>query len=473
MSRFEDLGLIEPLLRAVKEEGYDTPTPIQQRTIKPVAEGKDLLGVAQTGTGKTAAFALPILQRLQAVPVPNPRHVRVLVLSPTRELASQIGDSFARYGRHLHFRHTVIFGGVGQNPQTTALRHGVDIVIATPGRLIDLIEQGYAKLEKVGIFVLDEADRMLDMGFIHDVRRVIGKLPKQRQTLFFSATMPMEIQALSKDILTNPVRIEVTPPATTVEKISQSLYHVDRHGKFGLLRKLLQDPGLKRTLVFTRTKRGANKLAEQLNAAFVKADAIHGNKAQSARERALENFKRGLSRVLVATDIAARGIDVDGVTHVVNYDMPDVPENYVHRIGRTARAGAEGSAIAFCSPEEREELRAVERLIRLRIPVKPVPAGIPHPAPEQPKQYTPPPTPGAHGHAVHRSPQPHQPHQPNHRPHVSPASPAHAAPHPAGQRPAPAAAQGQAPAPQAHAPHPMSPSRPPVPRRIAWRKHRR
>ncbi len=244
---------------------------------------------------------------------------------------------------------------------------------------------------------------------------------------------------------------------------------MDRHGKFGLLRKLLQDPGLKRTLVFTRTKRGANKLAEQLNAAFVKADAIHGNKAQSARERALENFKRGLSRVLVATDIAARGIDVDGVTHVVNYDMPDVPENYVHRIGRTARAGAEGNAIAFCSPEEREELRAVERLIRLRIPVKPVPAGIAHPAPEQPKQYVPPPTPGAHGHAPHRPPQ----HSPNHRPHVSPAPQAQAAPHAAGERPTPPAAPGQATAPHAHAPHPTSPSRPPVPRRIAWRKHRR
>ncbi len=473
MSRFEDLGLIEPLLRAVKEEGYDTPTPIQQRTIKPVAEGKDLLGVAQTGTGKTAAFALPILQRLQSVPVPSPRHVRVLVLSPTLELASQIGESFARYGRFLHFRHTVIFGGVGQNPQTTALRHGVDIVIATPGRLLDLIEQGIAKLEKVGIFVLDEADRMLDMGFIHDVRRVIGKLPKQRQTLFFSATMPQEIQALSRDILSNPVRIEVTPPATTVEKITQSLFHVDRHGKFGLLRKLLQDPALKRTLVFTRTKRGANKLAEQLNAAFVKADAIHGNKAQSARERALENFKRGLSRVLVATDIAARGIDVDGVTHVVNFDMPDVPENYVHRIGRTARAGAEGNAIAFCAPEERDELKAVERLIRFRITVKPVPAGIAHPAPEPAAPQGPRPVPGAHGHGAHRPAQPQHPH-----PRPGPASHGHAdhrlpqpGPHAGVPRPQAPATPSQAPAPQA--PHPTAPARHSVPRRIAWRKHRR
>jgi len=444
MSRFEDLGLIEPLLRAVKNEGYETPTPIQQRTIRPVAEGRDVLGVAQTGTGKTAAFALPILQRLNAVPVPSPRPVRVLVLSPTRELASQIGDSFARYGRHLGFRHTVIFGGVGQNPQAQALRHGVDILVATPGRLLDLLEQGIARLDRVGIFVLDEADRMLDMGFIHDVRRIIGRLPKQRQTLFFSATMPQEIQALSKDILTDPVRIEVTPPATTVEKIAQSLYHVDRHGKFPLLRKLLQDPALKRTLVFTRTKRGANKVAEQLNANFVKADAIHGNKAQSARERALENFKRGLSRVLVATDIAARGIDVDGITHVVNYDMPDVPENYVHRIGRTARAGAEGSAIAFCSPEEREELQAVERLIRLRIPVRTVPAGIAHPAPAG----GPPPSPASPGHPPSAPPAGHRPAPP----------------------PAPAPHGGHRPPPP---PHSGAPARPPVPRRIAWRKRRR
>ncbi|HXX94452.1 MAG TPA: DEAD/DEAH box helicase [Planctomycetota bacterium] len=380
MTRFEDLSLIEPLLRAVREEGYDRPTPIQEKTIRPVLEGRDLLGCAQTGTGKTAAFALPILQRLSSVPAPNPRHVRVLVLSPTRELATQIGDSFARYGRHLPHRRTVIFGGVGQQPQAEALRTGVDILVATPGRLLDLIEQKIARLDRVGILVLDEADRMLDMGFIYDVRRVIGTLPKKRQTLFFSATLPHDIQTLAKDILTNPVRIEVTPTASTVEKISQSLYHVDKHGKFPLLRHLLKDPSFQRTLVFTRTKRGANKVAEQLNLNFVKADAIHGNKGQSARERALENFKRGLSRVLVATDIAARGIDVDGVSHVVNYDMPDVPENYVHRIGRTARAGAGGVAIAFCAPDEREELQAVERLIRLRIPVRPVPPGVAHPS---------------------------------------------------------------------------------------------
>jgi ATP-dependent RNA helicase RhlE len=434
MTRFTDLPLIEPLLRAVREEGYDAPTPIQHRTIGPVLEGRDVLAVAQTGTGKTAAFALPILQRLASVPAPSPRHVRVLVLSPTRELASQIGDSFARYGRHVTFRHVVVFGGVGQNPQAQALRAGVDVLVATPGRLLDLIEQGLARLDKVGIFVLDEADRMLDMGFIHDVRRIIGTLPKRRQTLFFSATMPQDIQALAKDILTHPARIEVTPPATTVDKIAQSLYHVDRHGKFPLLRKLLQDSALKRILVFTRTKRGANKVAEQLNANFVKADAIHGNKAQSARERALENFKRGLSRVLVATDIAARGIDVDGVTHVVNYDLPDVPENYVHRIGRTARAGAEGIAIAFCSPEERAELQAVEKLIRLRIPVRPVPPGIAHSASTRggaPLQFQ-------------AQPQP---------------------------RPGPGPQGGHRPA--APLTHPLTAGRPPVPRRIAWRKRRR
>ncbi len=395
MTRFEDLQLIEPLLRAVREEGYSTPTPVQLQTIPRVLEGRDLLGCAQTGTGKTAAFALPILQRLHGVPVPSPRHARVLVLAPTRELASQIGDSFAAYGRHAGFLHTVIFGGVGQNPQAAALRQGVDIVVATPGRLLDLMEQKIARLDRIGILVLDEADRMLDMGFIHDVRRVISALPKQRQTLFFSATLPRDIQTLARDILTRPARVEVTPSATTVDKIDQSLYPVERHGKFALLRQLLKDPAMRRTLVFARTKRGANKLSEQLTAAFVKADAIHGNKAQAARERALENFKRGLSRVLVATDIASRGIDVDEITHVVNYDMPDVPENYVHRIGRTARAGAEGVAIAFCSPEEREELAAVERLIGMRIPVKPVPPGIARPAPAArpapPRPMAPPP----------------------------------------------------------------------------------
>ncbi len=383
MTRFEDLALVEPLLRAVREEGYDTPTPIQQQTIRPVLEGRDVLGCAQTGTGKTAAFALPILQRLQAAPFPAPRHVRVLVLSPTRELASQIDDSFARYGRHTGVRSTVIFGGVGQASQERELRRGVDVLVATPGRLLDLMDQRIARLDRVEVLVLDEADRMLDMGFIHDVRRVISALPRKRQTLFFSATLPHDIQSLARDILSSPVRVEVTPTATTVEKIAQSLHHVEKGGKLPLLVRFLRDPAMRRALVFTRTKRGANRLAEALAQAGVAADAIHGNKSQNARERALENFKRGSSRVLVATDIAARGIDVDGITHVVNYDMPDVPENYVHRIGRTARAGASGTAIAFCAPEEREELAAVERLIRMRIPVRSGNAGGGAPRPPQ------------------------------------------------------------------------------------------
>jgi ATP-dependent RNA helicase RhlE len=385
MMRFEDLTLIEPILRAVREEGYDSPTPIQLKTIPHVLQGRDLLGCAQTGTGKTAAFALPILQRLQAAPAIGPRHVRVLVLSPTRELASQIGESLARYGRHTAIRHATVYGGVGQEPQVRALRSGADVLVATPGRLLDLMGRKIARLDRVEILVLDEADRMLDMGFIHDVRRVISALPRKRQTLFFSATLPHDIQSLARDILNDPVRVEVTPPATTVEKIAQSIYHVERHDKFQLLSRLLKDPAFRRTLVFTRTKRGANKLAEQLNRDSVKADAIHGNKGQGAREQALENFKQGTSRVLVATDIASRGIDVEDITHVINYDMPDLPENYVHRIGRTARAGADGVAIAFCASDERENLTAVERLIRMRIPVRSGPAGaaarpVPQPA---------------------------------------------------------------------------------------------
>jgi ATP-dependent RNA helicase RhlE len=376
MTAFNELKLIEPLLRALHEEKYETPTPIQEKTIPHVLEGKDVLGVAQTGTGKTAAFALPILQRLSQTRAADPRDVRCLVLAPTRELATQIGDSFATYGRHLRIRHAVVFGGVGQNPQAMAFRQGRDVIVATPGRLLDLLQQGLARLDKIEILVLDEADRMLDMGFIHDVRKIIARLPKKRQTLFFSATMPSEIQALSHDILHQPVKVEVTPQATTVEKISQSLYRVDRHTKQPLLEKLLRDPAFKRTIVFARTKRGANKVAEKLTAAGIHADAIHGNKSQNAREKALDNFKTGRTRVLVATDIAARGIDVDNITHVVNFDMPDVPENYVHRIGRTARAGLSGFAITFCAPEEFEELRAVERLINKRLPMKPLPEGL-------------------------------------------------------------------------------------------------
>ncbi|MCC6737763.1 MAG: DEAD/DEAH box helicase [Planctomycetia bacterium] len=367
--RFTDLHLIEPLLRAVHEEGYVTPTPIQQQSIPHALAGKDLLGCAQTGTGKTAAFALPILQRLHGQPVPHVRPIRVLVLAPTRELATQIGDSFRAYGRHLPFRHTVIYGGVGQNPQVQALRHGVDVVVATPGRLLDLMQQGFVKLGHVEVLVLDEADRMLDLGFIHDVRRIVSAVPKKRQTLFFSATMPRDIQQLAHDILVHPVRVEVTPTATTVEKIAQSICFVDKGEKFTLLQKLLRDPAIQRALVFTRTKHGANKLARQLEKVGVRSDAIHGNKAQTARERALKDFSKGRVRVLVATDIAARGIDVEGITHVFNYDLPNVPDSYVHRIGRTARAGASGAAIAFCSPEERGELADIEKLIRMRIPV--------------------------------------------------------------------------------------------------------
>jgi ATP-dependent RNA helicase RhlE len=407
MIRFSDLPLIEPLLRAVAEEGYVNPTPIQEKSIRPVLEGKDLLGCAQTGTGKTAAFALPILQRLHEKPLPpGARQVRALVLAPTRELASQIGDSFAAYGRHLRLRHTVIFGGVGQNPQSLALRQGVEIVVATPGRLLDLMQQGIAHLNRIEILVLDEADRMLDMGFIHDVRRVIKALPRERQTVFYSATLPEDIKSLARDILRDPIRVEVTPPSTTVERIRQSLFHVDRQVKFPLLRRLLGDPAFRRTIVFTRTKRGANKVAEQLVRVGVQADAIHGNKSQNARERALDAFKGGSSRVLVATDIAARGIDVEEITHVINYDLPDVPENYVHRIGRTARAGAEGAAIAFCSPEEREELAAIERLIRVRIPVQAVPQGLAAAPPPPPAPRSAAPAPG--GYAPKRpAPRPH------------------------------------------------------------------
>ncbi|MGQ9909936.1 MAG: DEAD/DEAH box helicase [Candidatus Flexifilum sp.] len=367
---FTDLPLIEPLLHAVRDAGYTTPTPIQARAIPAVLAGRDLLGCAQTGTGKTAAFALPILQRLTERPAPSGRGViRALVLSPTRELAAQIGDSFAAYGRYLRIKHQVIYGGVGQNPQVQGLQRRPEVLIATPGRLLDLMGQGYIRLASVEIFVLDEADRMLDMGFFPDVRRVIAALPTRRQTLLFSATMPEPIQELANTILHQPEFVEVTPQATTVEKIDQSLYYVSRRDKRALLLHLLNDRALRRVLIFTRTKHGANKLAEQLNEAGVRADAIHGNKSQSARERALRDFKAGRVRALVATDIAARGIDVDDVTHVINFDMPVEPESYVHRIGRTARAGAEGSAFSFCAVEERSLLRAIERLIRLTIPV--------------------------------------------------------------------------------------------------------
>ena len=367
---FSDLGLIDPLLRAVAAEGYSTPTPIQQQAIPPILEGRDLLGCAQTGTGKTAAFALPILQRLATTRPARPRKIRALILTPTRELAAQIGDSFAAYGRNLSLRHTVIFGGVGQLAQEQALARGPEIVVATPGRLLDLASQRKISLEDIEIFVLDEADRMLDMGFIHDVRKVIALVPERRQTLFFSATMPPDIIDLSSRILVNPARVAVTPIASTAEKIAQKVYFVDRGNKRALLERVLDDPAIERVLVFTRTKHGANRVAEQLVRARIEAAAIHGNKSQNARERALAGFKDGSTRVLVATDIAARGIDVEGVSHVINFDLPDVPESYVHRIGRTARAGASGVAFSFCDAEELAMLTAIERLIRARIPVE-------------------------------------------------------------------------------------------------------
>jgi ATP-dependent RNA helicase RhlE len=369
LQTFSDLALIEPLLRAVTAEGYSTPTPIQLAAIPHVLAGRDLIGCAQTGTGKTAAFALPILQDLAtAGPPPRPRHPRVLVLTPTRELATQIGDSFAAYGRYTPLRYTVIFGGVGQAPQVAALRAGVDVLVATPGRLLDLMGQRIVNLELVRIFVLDEADRMLDMGFIHDVRRVIERLPTRRQTLLFSATMPLEIQRLAASILKEPIQVGAgRPVSTAADNIDQSIYFVEKADKRSLLEHLLEDPGITRALVFTRTKHGANRVTEHLRKARVVAGVIHGNKSQGAREQALADFKSGRARVLVATDIAARGIDIEDVSHVINFDLPNIAESYVHRIGRTARAGASGIALSFCDTDEREYLRDIERLVRARL----------------------------------------------------------------------------------------------------------
>lgn len=370
MTTFADLGLIEPLLRALDGEGYTTPTPIQAQAIPHLLTGRDLLGIAQTGTGKTAAFGLPTLQKLiENARRPTPKHARVLVLTPTRELAIQIDQSFKTYGGHLPIRRAVVFGGVGVMPQANAMSKGVDILVATPGRLLDLMNQGYVNLSQVEVFILDEADRMLDMGFIHDVRKIISKLPKQRQTLLFSATMPDAITDLAGGVLTNPLRVEVTPVASTVDRIAQKVMFVDKSDKRALLTHLMQDPAMDRVIVFTRMKHMANRVAEHLEADGVSAAAIHGNKSQSARQAALASFKAGKVRVLVATDIAARGIDIDGVTHIVNFDLPNEPESYVHRIGRTARAGAEGSAISFCDPEERAFLRQIEKTIRQAVPV--------------------------------------------------------------------------------------------------------
>lgn len=368
---FKKLELIDPILKALDAEGYTTPTPIQAQSIPLILERRDLLGCAQTGTGKTAAFAIPILQILfeQKREEHGPRNIKVLILTPTRELAIQIDESFAAYGKHTGLSHTVIFGGVSQLNQTNILRRGVDILVATPGRLLDLISQGFIDLKHLKIFVLDEADRMLDMGFIHDVKRIITKLPAKRQTLFFSATMPPEIQKLAHVLLTNPAKVEVTPVSSTVDAIEQSLYYVGKQDKLSLLLHLLKDEKMITALVFTRTKHGADKVVKFLHRHQITAAAIHGNKSQNARQNALGNFKSGSIRVLVATDIAARGIDIDDLSHVVNFELPNVPETYVHRIGRTGRAGNTGIAISFCDAEERDELKDIQKLIGKNIPV--------------------------------------------------------------------------------------------------------
>ena len=368
---FKELNLSAPLLRAVQEAGYETPSPIQAAAIPPVLSGRDLMGCAQTGTGKTAAFALPMLDRLTANPPRRKGAIRALILTPTRELALQIGESFDAYGKYLKLRSTVIFGGVGQAPQVEALKKGVDILVACPGRLNDLIGQGFIDLSDLEIFVLDEADRMLDMGFVHDVKKVIAKLPKVRQNLMFSATMPAEIEQLAAGILRDPAFVKVDPVSSTVDRIQQSLYYVEKGNKKLLLPWLIKNlqPPVVNALVFSRTKHGADKIAKDLNKQGIPAAAIHGNKSQSARVAALEGFKAGKTKVLVATDIAARGIDISELSHVFNYDLPEVPETYVHRIGRTARAGADGTAVSFCAPEEKEYLAGIEKLNRRQIPV--------------------------------------------------------------------------------------------------------
>lgn len=370
---FTDLKIIKPILDALNEEGYTKPTPIQEAAIPHVMAQKDLLGCAQTGTGKTAAFAIPMLQLLAKPTVHTGigvRPVRALILTPTRELAIQIQDSFNAYGRHLRLKNLVIFGGVSQVPQVEALKRGVDILVATPGRLLDLCSQGLVRLNEIEIFVLDEADRMLDMGFVHDVKRIITKIPAKRQTLFFSATMPAEIQSLADSILHEPVKVAVTPPSTTANSIEQWLYYVAKDDKRALLEYILKDKDIETVLVFTRTKHGADRVVKDLHRINISAEAIHGNKSQNARQRALTNFKNRTTRVLVATDIAARGIDIDDLTHVINYEIPEIPETYVHRIGRTGRAGASGISLTFCQADETADLRDIQQLIGKPIPLQ-------------------------------------------------------------------------------------------------------
>jgi ATP-dependent RNA helicase RhlE len=370
MTDFTGFDLAQPLLRAIADEGYSSATPIQTMSIPTLLKGHDLLGVAQTGTGKTASFALPLLHRLSKKGTrPDSRKPRALILAPTRELAGQIADSLKSYGRHMHLRTTVVFGGVSIRPQIKILAQGVDVLVATPGRLIDLMNQRHVRLDDVEVFILDEADRMLDMGFIPDVRKIAAAVPKRRQTALFSATMPKSIQGLADSLLNDPVRVEVAPAATTAEKVEQEVLFVPKDKKRALISELMADEDIERVLIFTRTKHGADKVARHLDRCGVQSDAIHGNKSQNARQRALKGFRDGKIRALVATDIAARGIDVDGVTHVINFDLPNEPESYVHRIGRTARAGATGIAISFCDHEERGYLRDIERTIRQSVPV--------------------------------------------------------------------------------------------------------
>lgn len=367
---FQQMAIIEPILRALAKEGYTNPTLIQEQAIPEILAGRDVLGCAQTGTGKTAAFVIPILQQLHAAKQQKSvgQMPKALILTPTRELAIQIGDSITAYGKYLALEHVVVFGGVSQHAQVQKIQRGVELVVATPGRLIDLIQQGLVSLRDIEYFVLDEADRMLDMGFIHDIKRVITYLPEERQTLFFSATMPPEIQQLIQKLLVDPVRVTVAPVSSTVDRIDQSVYHIAKHQKLPLLIQLLEHTQINSLLVFTQMKHAANKLAKKLSEAGIAADAIHGNKSQNARQLALTNFKKGKIRVLVATDIAARGIDIDELGHVLNFDLPAVPETYVHRIGRTGRAGFNGSAISFCDPEEKNFLTSIEKLIQKRIP---------------------------------------------------------------------------------------------------------
>ncbi len=397
---FSKLQLSPQLLAAIGAEGYTIPTAIQQQAIPPILEGKDVLGSAQTGTGKTAAFAVPILHRLSIKTAPqngqNARRARCLVLCPTRELASQIAESFRVYGKGLHLRQAVIFGGVGQTPQVQSLRAGVDIIVATPGRLMDLMEQRHVNLSAIEVLVLDEADRMLDMGFIHPIRQIVSKLPSQRQTLLFSATVPSEIRKLADSLMTKPVVVSIAPVASTV-KIEESVYRVEKRDKPALLAHLVQSLKMYRTLVFTRTKHGADRVVKHLQTRGIRSEAIHGNKSQGARQRALSNFASNKIPVLVATDVASRGIDVDGITHVVNYDLTHEPDTYVHRIGRTGRAGASGSAVSFCDREEVANLKAIERLIRRTIPVHT------NPLPSSPSEAYEKPEPRESGHANARS----------------------------------------------------------------------